>query len=141
MAAFKTKSTALFLIAFVCLNAGGAFCAAYCRSAFTAIAAHHSHASLKPILHCDAETANPRNDSSVVRNGKVKGCAMSIGLIAAPIEKKVSSSEVAAAPETVKTQTLYRVAFANTVQTFIPAYRGPPLDRRVDRIKQGLIRI
>jgi hypothetical protein len=139
----KFKLIAIFLVAFVCLNAGGAVCVAYCQTAMETLSASQDHCPLKKkASHCDpdvVENGFPTAESA--GNGQIDCCAMTVSFIAAPIEKRFFSFEPAAALVSLKVRTGFPSAFESAGLASPPPYRGPPLDRRADRIKHRIIRI
>ncbi|HKX83792.1 MAG TPA: hypothetical protein VJL58_06220 [Pyrinomonadaceae bacterium] len=135
------KLTALFVVAFICLNAGGALCVAYCQNFDEA--AEPEHCPLQKLSdHCDK--AQVAQDSSAAYLGyhSPDCCPMTVSFFAGPIEKSSFSFDSAAK--------IVTASVAVTRSAFIPVrtqyaatfnYRGPPLDHRVDRIKHCIIRI
>ena len=139
----KVKLIAIFLVTFVCLNAGGAVCVAYCQTAMETLSASQDHCPLKKkASHCDPELQNNGfSAAESVGNGQIDCCAMTVSLIAAPIEKRTSLFGSAAALVSVKFRTDFPAALEPAWQISPPRYRGPPLDRRADRLKHRIIRI
>jgi hypothetical protein len=138
-----TKLLSLFLVAFVCLNAGGALCVAYCQSSFEASQVSKDHCPLKKkSQHCDPD--QQKQDSHTVANiGGIETdcCPMTVSFIAGPMEK---SSFSVKAPPTALIAAFESAEAANftRIKINIPtAYRGPPLDQRISRLKNGVIRI
>jgi hypothetical protein len=125
----KIKFLAAFVIAFVCLNAGGAVCVAYCQS-YEIAAVESEHCPLKKPAseHCDKSVKESEDHASVnIQTGELDCCPMTISFFAAPVEKNSSSFlEIAVAAggtnadlSVVANPT--RPTFPNTVN-----YRGPP---------------
>jgi hypothetical protein len=138
----KTRLIAMFVVAFVCLNAGGSACIAYCQTFDSAAAADHCPLE-KTANHCDKEAEVEENTDSVgIEGTRLDCCPMTVSFFAAPIEKtsfSLSQPAVTTVVETKPTDLLV-VSAASFNATF--NYRGPPLiDRRVDRIKHRLLRI
>ena len=135
----QTKFIAAFLLLFVCLNAGGAVCVAYCRS--VVLNADGAHCPLaKNGHHCDRSKKADSDEPSISAT-KFDCCPMIVSFIPGTLEPKqtfsTTTSAVAAfnfviTPLTVVSQ--YR--FAN-----IPAYRGPPKNERVLHITNRVLRI
>lgn len=137
----KVKLVAFFVVAFVCLNAGGAVCVAYCRSTLESIiAAHHCPLGEKS-AHCDsADSLADRAAAAAAANGATC-CQMTIGFIGAPIEKRTPFSDAAVVPaKTIPEKFFFRFSGRPSLP-LIEAYRGPLRDRRIDRLKHCLIRI
>lgn len=138
----KTRLIAVFLVAFVCLNAGGTVCVAYCQSAMDAIASSEEHCPLKKKAeHCDPQPPNNKDSAAKAAGEAIDCCPMTLSFVGAPFEKRVISADTADIPASVKTKFTSPVAFLTPFATSPPAYRGPPLDRRGDRVKHCLIRI
>lgn len=135
----KIKLIAIFLAAFVCLNAGGMLCVTYCSAADFAIAPAH-----EPVAdHCGTAgqtSADP--DAEAASGTSLDCCQMAASFIAAPVEKKFHSSDataIAVQPEPPRV-----LAFSTRIARVPPpsdAYRGPPMDRRLERLRQCVIRI
>lgn len=138
---FKTKLIAVFLVAFVCLNAGGTACVAYCQTSnITAEAPDHCPLQ-KKASHCDP--AGPSNESTAnaTSSKKMSCCPMLVNFFAAPVEKRPFSFETAAVVPVAEEYSAKPLFLRKAEQVLIEAYRGPPLDRRVERLKHRLIRI
>jgi|SRR5687767_6672370 len=138
----KTKILALFVVAFVCLNAGGAVCVTYCQT-FEITAEESEHCPLKKTEdHCDKGASEPRADAIAFGGDELDCCPMTVSFFAGPIEKASFDISPIVATLVVKTTVLRRSEIF--IRTFTSAfdYRGPPpLDRRVDRIKHRLLLI
>ena len=139
----KTKILALFVVAFVCLNAGGAVCVTYCQS-FELAADEAEHCPLKKTEdHCDKTAASePDSDAIALGSDEFDCCPMTVSFFAGPIEKRSFEISPVVATLVVRTGIVRRNEIF--IRTFKSAfdYRGPPpLDRRVDRIKHRLLLI
>jgi hypothetical protein len=131
---------AVFVLLFVCLNAGGAVCVAYCNKFIESGKAEHCPLS-KNGKHCDREK-NTQHESGKAVDGKgMDCCPMTVSFIAGPLEKHSFAFDDSAAPVVEKQLALPIAAFHVTVFPTGHNYRGPPFDRRTDRIKHCLIRI
>ena len=138
----KTRLVAIFLVAFVCLNAGGTICVAYCQSAMELIASSEDHCPLKKKAdHCDPQPQEKRDSAAKAAGNTMDWCSMTLSFVGAPLEKRAFSSETVVLSAAVKTNVPSPAAFLSSGRSSPPAYRGPPLDRRVDRVKHCLIRI
>ena len=139
----KTKMIAMFLVAFVCLNAGGAVCVAYCQSIGKPVTAGSDHCPLKKKgNHCDPSQQERSSETAAsLSSNKLDCCPMTLSFIAAPLEKRAFAFETAPVPALIDEKARSPVFVRNTAQTTIPAYRGPPMDRRPDRLKRCVIRI
>ena len=142
---FKFKFLAGFVLAFICLNAGGAVCVAYCQSFGIAAAAESEHCPLKKAsaVHCDkSQDDNDKRDSMSVA-ADIECCPMTVSFFAAPVEKNsLSFAPAPTAAATVRREVFKPLAHRNESLALVPNYRGPPpLDRRIERIKHALLRI
>jgi hypothetical protein len=140
---FKIKVLAVFLVAFVCLNAGGFVCVAYCQTALSSVGEEQDHCPLKKkSSHCDpGMTADVPDVSDSAGTNKVECCRMAFSFIAAPLEKRTFAAEVTQAIAAVKVEPGPLAVIAPHHPDSTPAYRGPPLDRRGERLKHCIIRI
>lgn len=136
------KTLAMFILAFLCLNVGGAFCLTYCSQiAMATPVVADAHLS----EHCRKakQVAEERNkDTSRVDADEASCSMLPVALFSAPVEKRTIMSDVVmteAAPPAVFRYSAPTVASVTT--TAIPVYRPPPLDHRVDRILHCVIRI
>jgi hypothetical protein len=134
------KLTSIFVVAFICLNAGGAVCVAYCQT-FDIAAAESEHCPLKKISNdCDGDDEQA-SDSATVLGDELDCCPMTVSFFAGPIEKSSFSFDAGVEIAEVA-QTFVAPRFAAlTLSDRSYTYRGPPLDRRTDRLKHCLIRI
>ena len=136
----QTKLISLFVLAFICLNAGGAVCVAYCR---TSDGASPNSAVGTPVHHCEkAAKETGRTGPAISASRELRPCPMTVSFIAAPVEKHTLPTYKAQAAATPPIR-----RFVPAIPIFTPAvipisYRGPPpLDRRVERIKQRVLLI
>ncbi|QQS32025.1 MAG: hypothetical protein IPM50_10105 [Acidobacteriota bacterium] len=128
-----SRYIAIFVVAFLCLNLGGALCFTHC--ALERASAEDEFAGLSD--HCKAiklaEQAENKDDSAT--NSEVSVCcAVPTALVAAPTEKKVELQKVVAAALAAELPNIPLVAASRNDQTSIPVYRPPPLDRRGERL-------
>lgn len=131
--------TALFIVAFVCLNVGGAACVAYCQ-AFDLSKTEHCPLQ-KVSNHCDKTSKRVSDPDAITAADEVDCCPFAVTFIAAPVENTNYSFNTAAAIP-VQALSISPVFVAGRKQvTKGIAYRGPPMDRRIDRLKNCLIRI
>lgn len=124
-------------MAFVCLNATGAVCVAYCQPFEVA----PDHCPLqKKSNHCNPAENTP--DGDVVRTiggNKIDCCPMTVSFFPAPVEKRSFSFEALTLAPVAEFASL--VLVERNRKTFASAYRRPPLDQRVERLKHCIIRI
>jgi hypothetical protein len=135
----KVRLLALFVTVFVCMNGAGAACVAYCQT-MGPKADEAQHCPLKRLSkHCDPKENLHRLS---VGSGRMNCCPMTVSFFPAPIDKYSFSIEK---PSAVLLQKFYLPEFRLKVgspSTKSTNYRGPPpLDRRVERIKQQLLLI
>ena len=135
------KLTSIFVTAFICLNVGGAMCVAYCQS-FGAPAESSEHCPLKKVSkHCNGHEGDDPQFPAVGSTVDPDCCPMTVSFFAGPVEKNSFSTD--AVTEVVETKlpvVSLRFKSADVLDRSFN-YRGPPLDRRVDRLKHCIIRI
>jgi hypothetical protein len=132
---------AAFVVAFVCLNAAGALCVAYCRSN-ESVAATPDHCPLKKAgTHCD-RTADI-TDADAIKTSEIDCCPMTVSFFPAPLEKPSFNFEPATAALVVgRSDAPLTPVLSKFTVGVTESYRGPPLlDRRINRIKHRLLRI
>ena len=136
---FQTKLIAAFLLLFVCMNAGGTVCVAYCRS--VVLNAADAHCPLaKNGHHCDRSTKADSNEPSISAT-KFDCCPMIVSFIPGTLEpKQTFGTATDAVPATDFNVSLIVVVSRYRFQN-IPAYRGPPKDERVLHITNRVLRI
>ena len=137
----NTKLISLFVIAFLCMNAGAILCLAYCGQAMKASAEHCP--LQKAAAHCPhsktrqtTPTSNPSWEAS-----SVKCCVLPVSVFAAPLQIKAgieTTTPVTASPEVVLTATIVPI-HSRQIPKFY--YRPPPNDHRMDRIRNQVFRI
>jgi hypothetical protein len=135
------KLISLFVLAFLCLNAGGFLCLTYCGQIVKAkadscplkAAAHHCPHSQAP-----AKTTGDHSASA----GSISCCTMPIGMIApAPLETKTRVDVPAAVATVVEAAVIDRPILRHSRQISGFYYRPPPNDRRQDRVRNQVFRI
>ncbi len=133
---------ALFVVAFVCLNAGGGACVAYCQT--MAAAAETEYCPLKKkSKHCDKATdVVSESQASSLASYEFDYCPMTVSLLAGLIEKNSNSVTDIARAVVVTSESPRSFASFAAIFTATFDYRGPPLlDRRTERIKHRLLLI
>lgn len=132
----RSSFLAAFLIAFVCLNAAGAACVAYCRALGEpeAVAAEKQH-------HCGMLKIAADDESNSIDESRFDCCPLAIGFVAGPRELRQSISKplLTASIEDTRFEVLPIVSSNDRHNA--KTYRGPPIDRRADRIKHCILRI
>jgi hypothetical protein len=132
---------AIFVAAFICMNAGGAMCVAYCQG--FAKAAETEHCPLqKASHHCNKAKTEGDPSSESIGSHFDDCCPMTVSFFASPVEKTFSSFEAAAESLMPRTEYSHPVIGPVRPLTATRRYFGPPpLDRRIDRLKHCIIRI
>lgn len=136
---------AAFVLAFLCLNVGGALCLTYCSQIMAAPETAEAASHLSD--HCRRarrEAEEREKNSSKIEAGEASCCMMPVAFFAAPIEKRpeVKAHSVVAVPASPR----FGLPFQSHVLTADrasaqPVYRPPPLDRRIERELNCVIRI
>ncbi len=137
-----TRFVALFVVAFICLNAGGSVCVAYCQTFDLADETEHFPVQELP-EHCNKSKSGADDSNAVVTTESEEAdcCPFTISFVAAPVEgNQASVVTIAAIPiqELLPAPTLVATATHSIILT---PYRGPPMDHRIDRLKNCIIRI
>ena len=136
-----SKVTALFVVAFICLNAGGVVCVAYCQS--FDISAKTEHCPLqKPSEHCNRSEKRANDPGTkVTPTEEADCCPFTVSFVSAPVETSSVSldTSITGPVQELKLSPVFVVS--QTQININIAYRGPPLDRRIDRLKHCIIRI
>ena len=141
--ALKIRLLALFVIAFICLNAGGAVCVAYCQS-FEVAVTEHDQCPLNQLENHSGKSENDEagHDSVSADSGELDCCPMTVSFFAAPVEKHTYSFDSAPPAAAVLSVAAVEHEVVQVRTPPIVHYRGPPpLDRRTLRIKHCIIRI
>ena len=137
----NTKLISLFVIAFLCMNAGAILCLAYCGQAMKASAEHCP--LQKTAAHCPHSKTRQATPSSKPswEGSSVKCCVLPVSVFAAPLQIKAGIET--AAPVTASPEVVVAGTFAPNNSRQIPKfyYRPPPNDRRIDRIRNQVFRI
>lgn len=140
------KLLAAFVLGFLCLNAVGALCLTYCSSLFSVeaavLAGDDSHLS----EHCRTMAAKAKvADDAQDKIAKVENscCMMPVAMFAVPVEKRSTfeTIDVAVVPQAVVNAPVLEPVASFTKPFEIPFYRPPPLDRRIERSLNCVIRI
>ena len=137
----NTKQISLFVLLFLCLNAGGVLCLTYCGQA---VQAANEHCPLpKQTDHCDRakQSTAPSAESKSVEARAATCCSMPVSFFAAPVEKRVFPTfEVV--ETSVETHTSFTTPLPfKTERLSATVYRPPPLDHRAERLLNCVIRI
>lgn len=137
----QIKLFAVFVMAFVCLNASGAACVAYCET--FEVTAETEHCPLKKLSEDCDKTNEPTPQSISLDSHEIDCCPMSVSFFGVPVESKSFSFDQVSRdvlPQYVSLQPSSSVLSNTFAANF--DYRGPPpLDRRFDRLKHRVFRI
>ena len=140
----KTKLLSIFVLAFLCLNAGGAVCLVYCTGPAT-LAASAEHCPLPKASQAHCPHANkpdvPKSDVTIAESNAVSCCSLAINVLVAPIERKQVSHELTAAVSekpaiSIPVFELSSVSFAPPLE-----HQTVIRDRRFERIRNRVFRI
>lgn len=136
------KLVSIFLIAFVCLNGVGALCVAYCQTFETEQKAATAHCQMGKAMQIHGEASTEDLLSSFAKHSEsLDCCPLTFTFVSAPSVSKfeiqpISFVLVSAPSPTASSKISGRSLHFGTV-----SYRGPPLDRRVERIKLRVLLI
>lgn len=133
---------AMFVLAFLCLNVGGVLCLTYCSQ--MAMAAHAKTDDSHLSDHCRRarQGAEEKNQNSSFNADEAACCMMPIALFAAPLEKRTTFITVLVAEVPAAVEFDHSApALVGHEELAVPVYRPPPLDHRVDRLLNCVIRI
>ncbi len=136
-----TRVLTVFVLAFICLNGFGALCVAYCQTV---------EASNEKAEHCPggsgvltkANSATVPDTPAVTEIGANDDCCpLTVAFVAAPIESKQQTP----APSVMMAELSYidhvLLKVERPFSNSIPPYRGPPIDRRLDRVMHCVLLI
>lgn len=138
------RSIALFVVLFLCLNISGVICLSYCAKAILAAADRPEASMLSE--HCrrmKKEVEEKNSNASKLETPNVSCCMMPSIVFAAPLEKRSSFElKLIEVPSASVGQIVNEpIAVAENEPEALPVYRPPPLDRRVERVLNCVIRI
>ena len=133
------KSIAAFLLLFVCMNAGGAVCVAYCRNVVLSASAEHCPIP-KQERHCDTPLPNS-GDITALAATKFDCCPMIVSFIPGTLEAKQRIGETPTASAVLNFTPRLSLELLKYRFSIIPAYRGPPKDESVLHITNRTLRI
>lgn len=137
---FRVKLVSLFVLAFLCLNVGGAVCLAYCQTAIKLAAEHCPLQKAGSDCHRNQGLVSNTDDPAASAS-EARCCSLAIGIIAAPVEKKQIAAEIAAVAERPVVHSfslpLAHVSEAPALNNFVP----PKLDSRGLRLRNCVFRI
>ena len=131
----------LFVVAFLCLNAGGVLCLTYCGQAFQA-KADHCPLKKQAASHCPHSNRNAApTENYSFEASSVTCCMLPISLFSAPLEKRAGISIDTAVA--VNIEKIEFTPFFSVRSRQIPKfyYRPPPNDGRFERVRNQVFRI
>ncbi|MBA3352797.1 MAG: hypothetical protein H0U23_10295 [Blastocatellia bacterium] len=138
----KTRLLALFVVAFVCLNAGGGVCVAYCQTMDAVVETDDCPLKKKSKDCAKGTDGDDGTQTTVWASYEFDYCPMTVTLLAGPIEKNSVSLTQDSQAAASKSLLLRPIGNFAAIFTATFNYRGPPLlDRRTERIKHQLLRI
>jgi hypothetical protein len=136
-----TKFLSLFVVAFLCLNAGGILCLTYCTQAVQA-KADHCPLKKQGAPHCPSseKKAAPTENNSF-EAVSVKCCLLPVSIFAAPLENTTGISVDAAVAANIEKIELTPVFSVQSRQIPKFYYRPPPNDGQFERVRNQVFRI
>lgn len=137
-----SRGLAAFVLAFLCLNVGGALCLSYCGQLAMAHTATSDDSHLSEHCRQAKKAAEEANDSDSFDANAASCCMLPVSLFAAPLEKQTRLAKVVVANTVpVPNFEFSPPVIASDQNVAMPVYRPPPLDRRVERLLNCVIRI
>jgi hypothetical protein len=141
----KIKLLSFFVLTFLCFNAGGAVCVAYCQG-FTQSADQKNHCPLAKFgAHCPKSKNPTQNGPAYIEfnDNSMDCCVLSVTMIAAPVEKRQRAANLAPTLVAENPQlpggSVPRITTAE--KPFYITYSSPPADKRFTHIKNQVFRI
>lgn len=137
----QTKFLSLFVVAFLCLNAGGILCLTYCTQAVQAKA---GHCPLKKqgaphCPHSEKKTSSTENYSFEAVS--VRCCLLPVSIFAAPLENNAGVTVDTAVAVNIEKIEFTPVFLVRSRQIPKFYYRPPPNDVRFERVRNQVFRI
>lgn len=139
---------AAFVLAFLCLNAAGALCLSYCAGMMTVLASAEAVSVDSDLTsdHCKSvkrEVAATDAEHATLAAIEPACCMMPVAMLAVPVERtvKFDTADAPLATTSIVEYTPAAVASRHSISIQQPVYRPPPLDRRIDRQLNCVIRI
>jgi hypothetical protein len=135
-----TKLISMFVVVFLCLNAGAFLCLAHCNNAALA-AADHCPLKKASSSSCHRSKAAENTDNESFTGTSIACCMMPVGVFAAPLEKRSGTITVVPVTTVVADFDFAPLVLAGSRQIPKFYYRPPPNDARLDRVRNQLFRI
>ncbi|HMQ03010.1 MAG TPA: hypothetical protein PKD26_03770 [Pyrinomonadaceae bacterium] len=137
-----SRKLAAFVVAFICLNALGIACVAYCQT----LPGEHTGSltlseRLDPDGHCSPRPLAQENGSLSFDDNTVDCCPMTLGIVGGPVEKRVTTIKKADTHLSEVVKIVSRPFSVSHRSSPVPEYRGPPVDQRINRVMNCVIRI
>jgi hypothetical protein len=140
----KIKFLAMFVLAFLCLNAGGTVCLAYCQG-FGQTTAAKDHCPLqKAGSDCEGSKNHAKSSSGqqALDLRSLECCTLSISFVPAPVEKHAFLVQTSAlVAETFKLSSVFDPSPEIPGYILDLGYREPVYDLRGERIRHHVFRI
>jgi hypothetical protein len=142
-AAATTRALSVFVVAFLCLNAGAFVCLGYCEMGIAPAAAHcplqKAGADSCPLSQAAAKKAASESDSV---SGSALTCLMlPVGVVGAPLEAKAGTITAVPLTSPVEKIEFVPAVLAASRQESKFYYRPPPNDARMNRVRNHVFRI
>jgi hypothetical protein len=139
----KIKLLSVFVLTFLCLNAGGALCVAYCQGS-TKAEAKADHCPLAKFgAHCPKSKSPIQSGLSYVEfnDNSMDCCVLSVSFIAAPIEKRYTSVAATHAVIANSIPSIFPLRTLINSQPNAVEYSPPLRDRQFTHIRNRVLRI
>jgi len=141
----KFKLLSLFVLTFLCLNAGGAVCVAYCQG-FTQSAAQKDHCPLAKLgAHCPKSKESKQRGPAYIEfnDNSMDCCVLPVTMIAAPVEKRQTMANIALTLVAEIPQLPWSLTprITTAERPFYIIYSSPPANKRFTHIKNQVFRI
>jgi len=138
-----TRLVSLFILTFLCLNAGGAVCLVYCQGGNTLAKSKEYCPLSKGAAHCPhAKQDRPaRVDQTAVSSNAVSCCTLAINVLAAPLGQKQISGGASAVAKVEKAVSPAFQSFYSASSSLSSKFGPPQIDRRLERLKNCIFRI
>lgn len=137
----KIKLLSVFVLTFICLNAGGAVCVAYCRG-FTRPEGTADHCPLAKFgAHCPNSKDSKHTGPAYIEFNSMDCCVLSVSLITAPVEKRQSIVSAASALVVHLIRFYAPIRVPASERVYITGYSPPLADRQFTHIKNRVLRI
>lgn len=142
----KSKFLIVFISAFLCLNLSGSLCLAYCQAKTSAAETEHCPIAKAKRINCPNSTGEDVSGTVSAHHfsgDEIDCCIPPINFFAAPLEKNQTTFQTTEAAKNFAANASFSVSAIADKRRSYPArfHLKPPLDRRVERVKNGVFRI